>query len=160
VGQRVRFWLKWWSGPFALYELLVFSLQTAELVTGAICAAVAATAAELVRSHGKVRFAPGYGWIRMLPGLALEVAVDTLRMVPLLWRAIRGRPVHGRMRCIAFPAASLKGTQGSTRRAVEKFMGSVAPNSYVVGFDQDHNVVLVHQLEPTEEPPRVDWGAP
>jgi hypothetical protein len=43
---------------------------------------------------------------------------------------------------------------------VEKFMGSVAPNSYVVGFDQDHNVVLVHQLEPTEEPPRVDWGAP
>lgn len=64
------------------------------------------------------------------------------------------------MGCIAFPAASMKGTQGSTRRAVEKFLGSVAPNSYVVGFDQEHEVVLVHQLEPTEEPPRVDWGAP
>lgn len=98
MRHRVRFWLTWWAGLFALYELLVFSLQTAEIVSGAICAAVSATAAELVRSRGKVRFAPGFGWIRALPGLVREVAVDTLRLVPLLWRAIRGRPVHGRVR--------------------------------------------------------------
>lgn len=160
VRGRARFWLTWWAGLLALYLLLVFSLQTAELVAGAACAAVGATAAELVRSRGRIRFAPGFGWIRTLPGLAGEIVVDTLRMVPLVWHAIRGHPVHGRMRCIAFPAASLKGAQGSTRRAVEKFLGSVAPNSYVVGFDPEHDVVLVHQLVPTEEPPRVDWGAP
>jgi hypothetical protein len=156
--HRVRFWLTWWVGLFLLYLLLVFNLQMAELVSGAVCAALGATAAALVRSRGRVHFSPGYAWIRTLPGLAHDVVVDTLRMVPLLWRAVRGERVHGRMRCIAFPAASLKGTEGSTRRAVEKFLGSVAPNSYVVGFDQEHNVVLVHQLVPTEEPPRVDWS--
>jgi hypothetical protein len=158
--HRVRFWLIWWAGLFVLYLLLVFNLQTAELIAGALCAALGATGAELVRSRGRVRFAPGYGWIRTLPDLARDVVVDTLRMVPLVWRAIRGQPIHGHMRCIAFPASSLKGTKGSTRRAVEKFLGSVAPNSYVVGFDPEHDVVLVHQLVPTEEPPRVDWGAP
>jgi hypothetical protein len=158
VGRRVRCWSMWWAGLFALYLLLVFNLQTAELVAGGVCAAVGATAAELVRSRGRLRFKPGVGWVRALPGLAGEVALDTLRMVPLVWRAIRGQPIHGRLRCIAFPAASLRGPEGATRRALEKFLGSVAPNSYVVGFDQDHDVVLVHQLVPTEEPPRVDWG--
>lgn len=156
---RVGFWLGWWVALFILWVALVFKTEPAELIAGAVCAAVAATGAELVRSRGDVRFAPGYRWLGALPALAGEVAVQTLRMVPLLWRAARGERIHGRMRCIAFPDAGRKGTQGSTRRAVEKFLGSVAPNSFVVGFDERHKVVVVHQLEPSEDPPRVDWGA-
>jgi hypothetical protein len=156
---RFGFWLRWWAALFVLYVLLVFKTEPAELVVGAVCAAIAATGAELVRSRGDVHFAPGYRWLRALPPLAREVAVQTLRMVPLLWRAARGERIHGRMRCVAFPDAGRKGTQGSTRQAVEKFLGSVAPNSFVVGFDERHDVVVVHQLEPTEDPPRVDWGA-
>jgi hypothetical protein len=156
---RFGFWLGWWVVLFVLWVALVFKTEPAELVAGAVCAAIAATGAALVRSRGEVRFAPGYRWLLALPALAREVAIETLRMVPLLWRAARGERIHGRMRCIAFPDAGRNDTHGSTRRAVEKFLGSVAPNSFVVGFDARHDVVVVHQLEPTEDPPRVDWGA-
>lgn len=158
--RRVRSWLLWWVSLTVLYDLLVFKTETAELVAGALCGAVSATAAELVRSRGNVHFAPGFGWLRAVPALARDVVVDTLRMVPLLWRAARGERLQGRMRYVAFPAASLKGPEGTTRRALEKFLGSIAPNSFVVGFDERHDVVVLHQLEPTEAPPRVDWGAP
>jgi hypothetical protein len=156
---RLGFWLRWWVALFVLYVALVFKTEPAELVAGAVCAAVAATGAELVRSRGDVHFAPGWRWLRALPALARDVATQTLRMVPLVWRAARGERIHGRMRCVAYPDATREGTRGATRRAVEKFLGSVAPNSYVVGFDEGHEVVVVHQLEPTEDPPRVDWGA-
>jgi hypothetical protein len=156
---RLRFWLLWWVALTVLYDLLVFKTEPAELVAGALCGAVSATGAELVRSRGDIHFAPGFGWLRALPALAGEVVIDTLRMLPLLWRAARGEHVHGRMRCVAFPDASRKGPEAVTRRAVEKFLGSIAPNSFVVGFDQHHDVVVIHQLEPTEQPPRVDWGA-
>jgi hypothetical protein len=39
---------------------------------------------------------------------------------------------------------------------VAKFVGSVAPNSLVVGFADHHDRVLLHQLVPTDEPPRTD----
>jgi hypothetical protein len=156
----VRFWLLWWVSLTVLYDLLVFKTEAAELIAGALCGAVSATGAELVRTRGGIQFAPGFGWLRAVPALAREVVVDTLRMVPLLWRAARGERVHGRMRYIAFPGAGRKGPEATTRRALEKFLGSIAPNSFVVGFDEGHDVVVIHQLEPTEAPPRVDWGAP
>ena len=155
---RLKFWLAWWIALTLLYDLLVFKTEPAELVAGVICGAVSATAAEVVRTRGDVHFAPGFGWVRALPPLTRDVVTQTLAMVPLVWRAARGERIHGRMRCIAFPDAARKGTEGLTRRAVEKFFGSVAPNSYVVGFDERHRVVVVHQLEPTDDPPRVDWG--
>ena len=99
-------------------------------------------------------------WVKTLPALAAEVVTGTLRLAPLVWRAARGERVHGRMRCIRFEGASRKDRSSATRRALEKFLGSVAPNSFVVGFDERHEVVVVHQLERTEKPPRVDWGAP
>jgi hypothetical protein len=157
---RLRFWLRWWVALFVLYVLLVFKTETAEFVAGAVCAALAATGATLVRSRGDIRFDPGLGWVRRMPALAAEVVTGTLRLVPLVWRAARGERIRGRMRAIRFPAAGGTDRESATRRAVEKFFGSVAPNSFVVGFDERHDVVVVHQLEPTEQPPRVDWGAP
>ena len=158
--RGVGFWLRWWVALFVLYVLLVFKTEAAEFVAGAVCAALAATGATLVRSRADISFAPGLGWVRRLPALAAEVVTGTLRMVPLVWRAARGERIHGRMRAVRFPGADRTDPAGLTRRALEKFFGSVAPNSFVVGFDERHDVVVVHQLEPTEQPPRVDWGAP
>jgi len=158
AGHRLRVWLAWWVALYVLYVLLVFKTEAAELVAGAVCATLGATATELVRSRGKIRFAPGLGWLRALPPLARDVVVDTLRLVPLLWPALRGERIQGRTRCVSFPDAALPGVEGASRRAIEKFIGSVAPNSFVVGFDQPHKVVVVHQLIPTERAPRADWG--
>jgi Na+/H+ ion antiporter subunit len=160
MPRRLGFWLRWWVALFVLYVLLVFKTESAEFVAGALCAAVAATAVTLVRSRGKIHFAPGYRWLRAMPALIVAVVVETVLLTRVLWRALRGERVHGRMRCIHFPDARRKGPEAMTRRAVEKFLGSVSPNSLVVGFDERHRVVIVHQLEPTEQPPRVDWGAP
>ena len=156
---RVRFWLSWWIVLFVLYLLLVFKTEPAEFVAGALAAALAATGATLVRERGDIRFSPGVGWLRMLPALAAEVVTGTVRLVPLVWRAARGERIRGRMRAIRFTGAGATDQESATRRALEKFLGSVAPNSFVVGFDERHDVVVVHQLEQTEEPPRVDWGA-
>jgi hypothetical protein len=157
---RVRFWLCWWIVLYVLYLLLVFKTEPAELVAGALAAALAATGATLVRNRGDIRFSPGVGWMRTLPALAAEVVTSTLRLVPLVWRAARGERIRGRMRAIRFTGAGATDQESATRRALEKVLGSVAPNSFVVGFDERHDVVVVHQLERTEDPPRVDWGAP
>jgi multisubunit Na+/H+ antiporter MnhE subunit len=159
-SRRLTFWLRAWVALYVLYVLLVFKTELAELVAGAICAAIAATGAELVRRRADVDFRPGVRWVRALPALARDVVTGTLRMVPLVWRAARGERIEGRMRYIRFPGAGRTDAVGQTRRTLEKVLGSVAPNSYVVGFDERHDVVVVHQLEPTEEPPRVDWGVP
>jgi Na+/H+ ion antiporter subunit len=158
LTHGLKLWLAWWVTLWALYVLLVFKTELAEFVAGAVCAALGATATELVRRRGKIRFAPGVGWLRLLPALGREIVVDTVRLVPLVWRALRGERIEGRTRVIRFPDAARPGVEGASRRAVEKFLGSASPNSYVVGFDQGRRVVVVHQLLPTEKPPRCDWG--
>jgi hypothetical protein len=54
-----------------------------------------------------------------------------------------------------------RGVDPASRRAVAKFVGSVAPNSLVVGFADRDDRVLLHELEPTDEPARIDpWERP
>ncbi len=159
MRHRVLFWLAWWVVLWVLYVGLVFKLEASELVTGALCAALGATAAEVMRSHGPIHFSPGARWVTQLPALARAVLADTLRLIPLVWRAARGERVGGRMRCIAYPVAHGDEVQASSRRVLEKVLGSAAPNSFVVGFDEEHDVVLVHELIPGDAPPRTDWGA-
>jgi hypothetical protein len=57
---------------------------------------------------------------------------------------------------LPFKGAHGGGAEGASRRAVAKWVGSVAPNSLVVGFAERHDRVLLHQLLPTDEPPQCD----
>ena len=57
-AQRIAFWLGWWAVAYALWVLAVFKTEPAELIAGAVAAALAATGAELVRSRGYAPFAP------------------------------------------------------------------------------------------------------
>ena len=157
MPRPVVFWLTWWAALTVLYWLLVFKTEPAELVAGAICGAISATGAELVRRHGSVRFAPGWGWVPSLASLPLLTVRDTFRLVGVLWRVIvRREDVRGRYVALPFKGAHGGGTEGASRRAVAKFVGSVAPNSLVVGFAERHDRVLLHQLVPTDEPPQCD----
>jgi multisubunit Na+/H+ antiporter MnhE subunit len=157
-----RFWLIWWAVLTVLYWLLVFKTEPAELVAGAVCGAISATGAELVRRHGHVRFAPGWGWLPSLAPLPRLVVRDTVRLVGVLWRVIvRREDVRGRFVSAPFEGAHRGGTKAASRRAIAKFVGSVAPNSLVVGFADRHERVLLHQLVETDEPPQPDpWERP
>ena len=63
-----------------------------------------------------------------------------------------------RGRFIALPVPDVQGDapEAVSRRALAKWVGSVAPNTLVVGFDEEHERVLLHQLVRTSKPPMCD----
>jgi hypothetical protein len=156
-GRRVRFLLGWWALCFGLWVLLVFKTELAELVAGAISAAVAATAAELVRSRGYAPFAGELSWLRALRRLPREVVRDSaLLLRAVVLRLVRGVPIEGRFRVVRFPDCAGRDPKAEGRRAAAKWLGSFSPNAYVVGFDEQRDIALIHELVPADEPPRID----
>jgi multisubunit Na+/H+ antiporter MnhE subunit len=153
----VRFWLTSWLGLWVLYLLLVFKTEPAEIVAGALCGALGATAANLVRTHGNVRFSFPRGWWRGLARVPASVVVDSGRLVGVLWRVIvRREDVRGRSFTVPMRGTRGKSVEAVSQRALTKWIGSFSPNTLVMGFDEQRGHALVHQLVATDEPPRVD----
>jgi hypothetical protein len=158
----VRFFLIWWALLSGLYLLLVFKTEPAEIVAAIVCGAISAFGAELVRRHGSVRLAlPGWGWLRAVAALPRHTVVDTWRLVIVLWRVVvRREDVHGRFISLPFKGARGRSPEAAGRRAMAKLIGSVAPNTLVVGFANDKDRVLLHQLVDTGETPPCDPWEP
>jgi hypothetical protein len=155
--ERSLFWLGWWATCFGLWMLLVFKTELAEVALGAVAAALAATGAELVRSHGYTPFLPELRWWRRLLRLPREVTVDMWLMTRALARHALGREqIDGRFRIVHFEGGASGDPRAEARRAAAKWLGCVSPNTYVVGFDERSKVAVVHQLVPAELPPDVD----
>jgi hypothetical protein len=159
--ERALFWLAWWGICLGLWLLLVFKTELLELVAGMVAAAFAATAVELVRALGYAPFAGDPRWLRALLRLPREVAVDCFVLArALVLQATGKKRIQGSFRVIHFEGCSGDDPRSEARRAVAKWLGGVGPNTYVIGFDEKRDMVLVHQLVPTEHPPDVDPGAP
>ena len=159
---RTRFFLIWWALLTVLYWLLVFKTELAELVAGVICGAISAAGAELVRTHGTTRFAlQDWGFLRAVAALPRHTLRDTALLARVVWRVVvRGEQVRGRFLVLPFPGARGGSAEAAGRRAAAKLVGSVAPNTLVVGFADDKDLVLLHQLVTTEEPPPCDPWEP
>jgi hypothetical protein len=156
-AQRIAFWVGWWAIAYALWILLVFKTEPAELVAGAVAAAFGATGAELVRSRGFAPFMPRLAWSRGLLRLPREVAVDTWRMALLLVRHFtRGEPIKGCFRIVHFSAGPRDDPQAQARRAVAEWLSCFSPNTYVLGIDERHHVAVVHQLMRDDLPPELE----
>jgi hypothetical protein len=159
--RGLRAWLVSWVLLWALYVLLVFKTEPAEIVAGAVCGAIGATGAAVVRAQANVRFAPTRGWWRGLRHLPRELVRDSWLLVHVLWRVlVRREDVRGRFITLPFPGVAGDSPEAVSRRAVAKWYGSVAPNTLVVGFDEDAERILLHQLTVTEEPPICDPWKP
>jgi hypothetical protein len=159
--ERALFWLVWWLVCLGLYMLLVFKTELLELFVGMVAAAFAATAVELVRSRGYAPFAADPRWLLSLWRLPREVLVDCYALSKALVLHLTGRKrIDGRFRVIHFEGSSGDDPRSEARRAAAKWLGGVSPNTYVIGFDEKRDSVLVHQLVPTDEPPDVDPGSP
>jgi multisubunit Na+/H+ antiporter MnhE subunit len=158
----MRFFLIWWALLSGLYFLLVFKTEPAEIVAGVICGAISAAAADLVRRHGTVRLKlEGWGWLRAVAALPRHTVRDTWLLVGVLWRVIvRRDDVRGRFIALPFKGARGRSPEAAGRRAVAKLVGSVAPNTLVVGFASEKNRVLLHQLVDTGETPPCDPWEP
>lgn len=155
-AQRMAFWFGWWAICYALWVLLVFKTEPAEFVAGALAAALAATGAELVRARGYAPSPPRLAWSRGLIRLPRDVIMDTWRMTALLVRSLIGRePIKGHFRIVSYRAGSEDDPRAEARRTVAVWLGTISPNTYVIGVDEEHHVVVLHQLIRDDQPPEL-----
>ena len=141
---RAKYWIAWFLPLFVLWLAFVDTLATAEVVVGLVAAAVAATAAEVVRDQDLVRFRIRTSWLRDLYRLPGQVLADSRVLAVALWRRLTGRPVHGGFRALPFPV-DRDDARSAGRRALVTGFVSLTPNAYVVGIEED-GALLVHQL--------------
>ena len=149
---QAKFWLAWYVALFLLWLAFVDTLATAELVLGLVAAAVAATAAELVRAQDLVRFRLEWAWLRDLRRLPWQVLAGSWALWAALWRHLTGRPVTGSFVALPFPVEQDDATSAG-RRALVTGTVSLTPNAFVVGIEGDEGFVLLHQLVPEATQP-------
>ena len=147
MAKRVGFWVAWYVPLVVLWLAFVDTFARQEVIAGLVAAAVAATAAELVRSQGLVRFRLEPRWLRGLPGLPWQVLRDTWLLAVAMWRHCSGHPVRGVFRVVPFPSEA-DDNRSAARRALVTVLVSVAPNTVVVGVEGDEGELLVHELVP------------
>jgi multisubunit Na+/H+ antiporter MnhE subunit len=154
--SSIRFWLLAWVASMAFWMVLADSARIAEIVVGIAVAALGATGFELVRRQ---RMAEQYIPLSLLGGVWRVL----LRAVPDVWRLTRAafiqlwrrEPARGRVIAMDFGHGGTDPEQRGVR-AIEAGLGSIAPNTIVIGVDRETGVLLVHQLEPTRDPSDLD----
>ena len=142
---RAKFWIAWYLPLVVLWLAFVDTLATGEVVLGLVAAAIAATAAEVVRDQDLVRFRLQVSWLRDLRLVPWQVLRDCWTLAVALWRHLTGRPARGVFRALPFPAER-DDARSAARRALVTGVVSLTPNTYVVGIEGDEGFVLVHQL--------------
>jgi hypothetical protein len=79
----------------------------------------------------------------------------------VLWRVVvRRERVTGHLVTAPFRDANGSSAEAVARRAIAQVVGSTSPNSLVVGFSDDEELVLLHELVDTGKPPAVDPWEP
>ena len=139
------------------YLLLIDTTQLPELYAGAGATLLAAIAFEVSRQQGLAEAAlPIRGvaraW-RLITRLPIEIWVVSVTAIVQLVRP-RAR-ARGRFRAVSFDAGG-DGPGDTGRRALAEALGSLTPNTIVVGVDPDKKLILVHQLRVTRDRDQLD----
>jgi multisubunit Na+/H+ antiporter MnhE subunit len=156
MGRGSIPWLLAWLASAAGWMALVDSVRLAELLAGVAVATLAASGFEVVRRQRVAAQA-------MRPELSLRVVVVVGRAVPDVWRLTRlafaqlfdRRPVRGRIVALPF-GYNADEPDDRARRAVAVGLGSIAPNTLLVGVDPERGLLVAHQLDVTGNPGDLD----
>jgi hypothetical protein len=135
-----------WLAFFWLWLLLAGEWNRTEWVAAAAAAGVAAALGELARRSARLR-------ARLLPRALASAWTVPHQIVAdfaiLLWALaaslIRREVVRGRFVARSLPASG-RGADAVGLRAWIGLAATFSPNAYVVGFDPDEKLVLVHDL--------------
>jgi hypothetical protein len=128
------------------YFLLIDTASLPELYVLAGVAAICAVAFELAREQGfaEARIVPW--WLARGARVVLRIPLD---IGLLCWEAVvqlvAPRQARGLFRAVRFTATE-ETPRDAGRRALSEWLGSVSPNSIVVGVDPERGLILVHQL--------------
>src|SRR3954469_9713925 len=148
-------WLLRWCLLMVLWLALTDTKNTQDVVAGLVVAIIGATAAALVTRPGSpstvsksialLRIGPR----RLLRPLA-RLVLDTGLLAAAVGRRLAGREGRGTFRAVRYrPDPPRRSAAG---RAVTEIWGSLTPNRYVIGTDDEDGVLLVHELVRTDEP--------
>jgi hypothetical protein len=149
-------WSLRWLVLMSLWLALTDTRVVPELVTGAVAAAIGATASGLVTRPGRPRtIAKSLALARLGPrrlvSPLLRLAPDTVLVAGALWRRlVLRRPVQGSFRVARL--GSEHGRRSAAARVLTEVWASLVPNRYIVGADEEDGIILVHELVPTDEP--------
>jgi multisubunit Na+/H+ antiporter MnhE subunit len=143
--KRVRFWILWYVPLVVLWLLFVDTFAPEEVVLGLVAAALAATAADVVRAQDLVRFRLDVRWLRDIGRIPRQVLLESRLLAVVLWHHLRGRPASGTFRALPFPRDD-DDAVSAARRALVTAIVSLTPDTYVVGIEGDEGLILVHQL--------------
>jgi hypothetical protein len=96
MRTRLAHWFTGWIALVLLWQLFVNTFALPEVLAGLVAAAIAATAAEVVRGQGLIHFRPRLRWLVRARRLPLAVIVDCRVVMGVLWRRlVRREPVKG-----------------------------------------------------------------
>jgi multisubunit Na+/H+ antiporter MnhE subunit len=145
-GARLATWLSWWVLMMSLWVAVDDSLRSDELIAGAVAAALAALAAELVSHQAMTRYRVRLSWFARALSLPGQIVADTFAVFAALAKGIVTRtPPPGAFREIPVRYGD-DSPLGVTRRVLLTGARSLTPNAFVVGFDAKRDVMLVHEL--------------
>jgi hypothetical protein len=143
VARRAIAWSVGWIFAAALYLLLIDITDLPELIVGAGAAVLAATGMELAREQGLVGESIRARWLLRLHRPLLKVPTD------MALRALaRRNAAVGRFRAVSFACEDREQLESGQAALAEAF-GSFAPNTIIVGIDNERGLILAHQLRPT-----------
>jgi multisubunit Na+/H+ antiporter MnhE subunit len=142
-GRRgaVHAGLVWWALLALLYLALVDSRRLEEVVAALVVGAFGAVAALLVRQERGVVLRPRAAEI----AAELRTVLAWPRDLVLLARALVRRP-SGRVVEAAFEATG-DDPHDAARRALAVAGRTLAPNTIVIGVDEERGVLVSHRLE-------------
>ena len=152
VASLALRWLLRLVACFGLWMLLIDNVAQPEVVTGIVCAVLAATLATVAIGTRHVGFRLRPGLLRHAWRPLLELFSDSGKLtVALARQLVLRRRVRGRFRAARYRATA--GTpEAAARRALTESLGSLAPNRFVIGVDREAQLVLVHELVPDDAP--------
>jgi hypothetical protein len=146
--RRLVSFVVWWAVLAVIWTALVGTTATLEVLWGLGAAAVAAAAAEVVRSRDLVRFRVDRTWL--VKGLKVPalMAFDFGLITVVLAKALaHGRRVEGSYVTVPFPAGATHADH-RWRRAYATTLSGMSPNGIPIDIDVDANAGLLHVLDP------------
>lgn len=142
------------SGAF--YLLLIDTADLPELGVLVAAALLAALAFEASRELGFAEASIRLTWLartwRVLIRLPAQVALVSWEALAQL---VTRKPARGSFRTVPF-GGQADSSREAGRRAVAEAIGSVTPNTIVIGVDPDRRLLLVHQLHHQGGPEELD----
>jgi hypothetical protein len=154
--RRIAFRLGGFVLAGAFYLLLIDTTDLPELYVGIAAAVIAALAFEVSREQGFAEVSLSPLWLRGAWRLLERVPVDAVRVgAAAVAQLVRPRRARGRLHAIPFDACADE-PRDAGRRALAEALGSLPPNTIVIGIDTERGLLLAHQLAPGGRPQDID----